>query len=97
MALPSYYNRRVEDGTYREITQQIKNMGKECLSFAEYGSHFIRNVSSNGNYFYTNMSDSREFKVLIFGEICRPTLGTAVSAKGNHWPGPNSLVSAYLI
>jgi hypothetical protein len=91
--LPSYYTRRVDDGTYRDITQQIKKLGNESLSFAEYGRNFNRKVAGNGNYFYINTSDSKEFKVLIFGEICRPALGTSISAKGNHWPGPNSLVS----
>jgi hypothetical protein len=86
----------VEDGTYDEITKQIKAMDSSALSYALYGQHFTHAVSSNGNYFYTDTSDSKEFRVCLFGEICNPTLGTVINAKGNYWPGPNSLVSLFI-
>jgi hypothetical protein len=78
------YTKRVDDGVYESVVEQLKALGPSTLALANLDEHFSRLVNQKGNYTYVT-SDKSEFTPLVVGEICTPELGTINRAAGNHY------------
>lgn len=78
---------RFSTGVYDAIAQQIQNMGTAALAEAEYKKDFHRKVEVwSKNYIYRDNTGA-EFRTNVVGQICAPTFGTIIAAKGNHYSG----------
>ncbi|KAJ4464239.1 hypothetical protein C8J55DRAFT_567020 [Lentinula edodes] len=84
--------RRKPNGIYQDLIQRFSDMGVASIANAEYGVHFFR--KNWGDDFTTHFcyvdEDSKEFNGNVFGEILSEAHGTAVGARGNHFPRNNS-------
>jgi hypothetical protein len=97
MASDDCYTQRVVDGAYDDIAAQLMAMETAALANATYKTNFVRAVTDRGNYrYHTPTKGDDDFTACIVGEIVPSFLGTVISAKGNHWPGPNANVGFYL-
>ena len=78
------YRKRLDEGIYQSIVEQLKALGSSTLTLANLDEHFTRNINQRGNYTY-NAGDGSEFNALIMGQICAPEFGTINRAAGNHY------------
>lgn len=78
---------RYELGLYDAIGERLIQADRAALAFAEYNVDFTRHVEVwSKNYIFRD-NNGAEFLTMIMGEICAPTFGTIISAKGNHYAG----------
>lgn len=87
-----FYAERNSDGTYDGIFEQLNRdaIKNSVLANATYRLDYTRySNSKTGGYDYVYAGTHTEFQTIIFREICHSQLGTVLSAKGNHYIGPD--------
>lgn len=92
---------KLQQDFFEGLEAQIKSLNdRSTLAFGnlEYGEDFTRyyyppeKEGAFGKTLYKlaptkEGEEPSEFSIVLFGEVCPSTFGTALSAKGNHYAG----------
>jgi hypothetical protein len=96
-APPSIFEDRLASGFYKTTAEKLRALGRNALAGATYGVDFFRNPEPRSrNKNFTNAAGG-QYTTLVFGEIGDESVGTVLSAKGNHFMGNSTNVSPSLI
>ncbi|KAG6827289.1 hypothetical protein H0H92_012474 [Tricholoma furcatifolium] len=80
---------RVTHGIYKNLAEQIVNMGSASIANATYSTDFVSKVEDwSKNVVYRDAKDmNAEFRCNIFGQVAIEERGTIIAAKGNYYAG----------
>ncbi len=95
------YTRRLDQDEFTHLEDELKGLDpKQTFIFGNltYGDDFHRNFFApdkeggfgKTQYYLKEADKSSEMGVIFFGEVCPMSMGTMLSAKGNHFIGKKS-------